>query len=178
MKKAFLLTGMPGSGKTTAIRKIVSRLSCEVGGFYTEEIRESGRRSGFRLITLDGRQGVLAHVNIQQAPHISRYGVDLAVLDDIGVDCLTQAIADMDVVVIDEIGPMELLSKNFRRVVLRALESDIVVLGAIVKRRTGYTDIIKEHPNVHVIEITRANHDKILAYVLELIQATGRCEVV
>lgn len=178
MKKVFLLTGMPGSGKTTAIRKIVSRLSCEVGGFYTEEIRESGSRTGFRLITLDGRQGVLAHVNIRQVPHISRYGVDLAVLDDIGVDCLTRAIEDMDVVVIDEIGPMELLSKNFRRVVLRALESDVVVLGSIVKRRTSYTDVIKEHPNVHVIEITKTNHDKTLAYVLELIQETGRCEVV
>ena len=178
MKKAILLTGRPGSGKTTAIRKIVSRLSCEVGGFYTEEIRESGRRTGFRLITLDGRQGVLAHVNIRQAPHISRYGVDLAVLDDIGVDCLTRAIKDMDVVVIDEIGPMELLSKNFRRVVLRALEGDVVVLGSLVKRRTSYTDVIKEHPNVQVIELIRANHDKIVAYVLELIQETGRCEVV
>lgn len=178
MKNVFLLTGIPGSGKTTVIRKIVSRLSCEVGGFYTEEIRESGTRTGFRLITLDGRQGVLAHVNIRQAPHISRYGVDLAVLDDIGVDCLTRAIAEMDVVVIDEIGPMELLSKNFRRVVLRALESDVVVLGSIVKRRTSYTEVIKEHPSVHVIEITRANHDKILAYVLGLIQETGHCEVI
>ena len=92
MKTVFLLTGTPGSGKTTAIRKIVSRLSCEVGGFYTEEIRESGRRTGFRLITLDGRQGVLAHVDIRRAPHISKYGVDLAVLDSIGVDCLMPAI--------------------------------------------------------------------------------------
>lgn len=178
MKTVFLLTGTPGSGKTTAIRKIVSHLSCEVGGFYTEEIRESGRRTGFRLITLDGRRGVLAHVDIRRAPHISKYGVDLAVLDYIGVDCLMRAIEEKDVVVIDEIGSMELLSERFRRVVLQTLVSDIVVLGSITKRRTNFTDDIKKHPNVQVVEITRANRHKIHVGVLELIRETGRCEVI
>ena len=178
MRNVLLLTGVPGSGKTTAIRKVVSRLSCNVGGFYTDEIREGGRRTGFRLCTLDGRQGVLAHVSISSAPRISKYGVDLAVLEGIGVDCLERAIAEKDVVVIDEIGPMEILSKIFCMTVLQALESEAIVLGSIVKRKTNFTDAIKEHPNVRVFEISVTNRDTIPERLLELIRETGRCEAI
>lgn len=177
MKRVFLLTGSPGSGKTTAIQKILSQLSCDAGGFYTEEIREGRRRTGFALITLDGRSGVLAHVSIRGAPRIGKYGVDLAVMDGIAVDCLTRAMAERDIVVIDEIGPMELLSRRFREVVMQVLESEVLVLGSIVKRRTDFTDAIKRHPNVRVIEIDRTNREQIRADILEWIQKTNRCEL-
>jgi nucleoside-triphosphatase len=177
MKRVFLLTGSPGSGKTTAIQKILSQLSCDAGGFYTEEIREGRRRTGFALITLDGRSGVLAHVRIRGAPRIGKYGVDLSVMDGIAVDCLTRAMTGKDIVVIDEIGPMELLSRRFREVVMQALESDVLVLGSIAKRRTDFTDVIKRHPNVRVIEIDRTNRDQVQADILEWIQKAGRCEV-
>jgi nucleoside-triphosphatase len=177
VKRVFLLTGSPGSGKTTAIQKIVSRLSCEAGGFYTEEIREGGRRTGFALITLDGRSGVLAHVRIRGIPRIGKYGVDLSVMDGIAVDCLTRAMAEKDIVIIDEIGPMELLSKRFREVVMQVLESDVLVLGSIVRRRTDFTDAIKRHPSVRVVEIDRANREQIPADIVEWIRKTGRCEL-
>ncbi len=177
MKRVFLLTGSPGSGKTTAIQKIISRLSCEAGGFYTEEIREGSRRTGFALITMDGRSAVLAHVRIRGSPRIGKYGVDLSVMDGIAVDCLTRAMADKDIVVIDEIGPMELLSKSFREAVMQVLESDVLVLGSIAKRRTDFTDAIKRHPNVRVIEIDRRNREQILVDILEWIQKTDRCEL-
>ena len=60
MKRAWLLTGPPGVGKTSVIRQAVTRL--EAGGFYTEEMRESGIRQGFRLVTLDGKGAMLAHI--------------------------------------------------------------------------------------------------------------------
>ena len=178
MKNVFLLTGAPGVGKTTAIRSIVSRLSCEVGGFYTEEIREGGKRTGFRLTDLDGRQGVLAHVRFRGAPRISKYGVDLTVLDGIGVDSMKYALEQKDIIIIDEIGPMEILSDRFCKAVLEILDSDALVLGTIVRRRTDFTEAVKTHPNVQVIEITRANHDQVVAQILALIRNTGRCEVV
>ncbi|HEY44561.1 MAG TPA: NTPase [Anaerolineae bacterium] len=177
MKRVFLLTGSPGSGKTTAIQKIISRLSCEAGGFYTEEIREGSRRTGFALITMDGRSGVLAHIRIRGAPRIGKYGVDLSVMDGIAVDCLTRAMAEKDIVVIDEIGPMELLSKRFREVVMQVLESDVLVLGSIAKRRTDFTDAIKRHPNVRMVEIDRANREQVPTDIVERIRKTGRCEM-
>lgn len=177
MKRVFLLTGSPGSGKTTAIQEILSHLSCDAGGFYTEEIREGSKRIGFALITLDGRSGVLAHVRIRGAPRIGKYGVDLSVMDGIAVDSLTRAMTDDDIVVIDEIGPMELLSRRFREVVMQVLESDVLVLGSIVKRRTDFTDAIKRHPDVRVVEIDRTNREQIQADILEWIRKTDRCEL-
>jgi nucleoside-triphosphatase len=177
MKRVFLLTGSPGSGKTTAIRKILSRLSCEAGGFYTEEIREGSGRTGFALTTLDGRSGVLAHVRIRGTPRIGKYGVDLSVMDGIAVDCLTRAMAEKDIVVIDEIGPMELLSKRFREVVMQVLESDVLVVGSITKRRTDFTDAIKRNPSVRMVEIDRANREQIPMDIAEWIRKTGRCDM-
>jgi len=177
MKRVFLLTGSPGSGKTTAIQKIISRLSCEAGGFYTEEIREGSGRTGFALITLDGRSAVLAHVRIRGGPRIGKYGVDLSVMDGLATDCLTRAMAEKDIVVIDEIGPMELLSRRFREIVMQVLESEVLVLGSIAKRRMDFTDAIKRHPNVRIVEIDRANRDQLPMDIVEWIRKTGRCEV-
>src|SRR5947208_7543236 len=40
LNQKILLTGRPGSGKTTLIKRVVDKLSLSAGGFYTEEIRE------------------------------------------------------------------------------------------------------------------------------------------
>ena len=61
----ILLTGKPGVGKTTLIQKLVKALKRPARGFFTVEMREGGRRVGFKLVTLDGREGVLAHENIK-----------------------------------------------------------------------------------------------------------------
>jgi nucleoside-triphosphatase len=148
-----------------------------VGGFYTEEIREGGKRTGFMLTDLDGRQGVLAHVRFRGGPRISKYGVDLTVLDSIGVDSMKCALEQKDLIIIDEIGPMEILSDHFRKAVLEILDRDVLVLGTIVMRRTDFTEAVKTHPNVQVIEITRANHDQVVAQILELIRKTCGCEI-
>ena len=74
MNRVILLTGRPGSGKTTLIWRVLARLTKPAGGFYTQEIRESGRRVGFEIITLDGERDTLAHVNINSEHRISKYG--------------------------------------------------------------------------------------------------------
>src|SRR5579885_397610 len=82
MAEVLVLTGRPGVGKTTLIRRLADALGSRAGGFYTEEIRQGGRRVGFRLVTLDGEQAVLAHVGWRDRPHrVGRYGVDIAVVD-------------------------------------------------------------------------------------------------
>ena len=155
MTEAIFLTGPPGCGKTTAIRTVLPRLAIEAGGFYTEEIREDGTRTGFRLLTLDGQEAVLADVRLRGVPRIGKYGVDLEALEQTGVRSIRDAIETKQLVVVDEIGPMELLSPAFREVVMEALESPVPVLGTIMLRSASFPDYLKSSPEVTIISISR-----------------------
>lgn len=174
MGQAILLTGSPGSGKTTLIRRVVGRLDRPVGGFYTQELRTGGVRRGFEIVTLDGRRGTLAHVDIHSRQRIGKYGVDLSTLDRLAVAAIREAVQDPDphsLVIIDEIGPMEMRSQNFCDAVLEALDSRKEVLGTIVQRSTPFGDLVKRRPDVDLIEVRRDNRDGLLEQLLTLIGA-------
>ncbi len=166
MKKALLLTGEPGCGKTTIIKEALSVAGKSAGGFYTEEIRSRGSRLGFRIITLDGKSAVLAHTDVRSPHRVSKYGVDTDNIDGIAVPALKEAIHSKDVVVIDEIGKMELFSQSFRDTVLEALDSEKKVLGTIMLVSHPWADKIKQRPCVEVIKVTRFNRGEVLDKVL------------
>ena len=162
MGPALFLTGRPGVGKTTVIRAVAARLGSRVGGFYTEEIREGGRRTGFRLIALPPGSfgtGTLASVNISSPCRVGKYGVDLIDLDRVGVAALLEAVEhpQVDVVVIDEIGKMELYSSAFRQAVLGALASPKPVLATVMAGPQPWVDAIKARPDVGLVEVTLSN---------------------
>jgi nucleoside-triphosphatase len=169
----ILLTGAPGSGKTTAIRRIVEALPRKSGGFYTREIRKAGARFGFEIVTLDGQDGILAHVEIKGQPRVGRYGVDLTALEDIGIERIEAAARRGALVVIDEIGPMEVHSTAFRQAVETIFNSGADVLGTIAARPHPFTDAIKARPDVTLIEITPARREAVLAEVLALLAGSA-----
>lgn len=171
MTHNILLTGEPGCGKTTLIQRVLARLPWPAGGFYTEELRRAGVRQGFRMVTLDGQQAVLAHLDYPGPPRVGRYGVDVAALDAVGVASIRRALASAALVIIDEIGPMELFSPAFCAAVQEALDSPRAVLGTIVRRSKPFADAIKARPDVTVITVTPANRDRLLEQVLALVTA-------
>ena len=171
MKRAWLLTGPPGVGKTSVIRQAVTRL--EAGGFYTDEIRESGERQGFRLVTLDGKSAMLARVDLKSPHRVGKYGVDIASLESVGVVALRRAIQEEPVVVIDEIGKMELFSEAFRQVVLEALESGKKVLGTIMLKSHPWADEIKRRPDVNLVWLTRDNRQQVLIQTRSWLREMG-----
>ena len=142
-------------------------MGIKAGGFYTEEIRSQGIRQGFRLVTLDGRSATLAHIDIHSQYRVSKYGVDIDNLDRVGVSALNEAAQQCDLVVIDEIGKMELFSANFRRAVLQIIDSGKKVLGTIMLSPNPWADAIKLKPQVNLITVTRANHHQILNELLD-----------
>lgn len=155
MKRAYLLTGRPGSGKTTLIKEALRKSKIAAGGFYTEEIRVDGVRQGFRIVTLDGRIATLAHANLRGPRRVSRYGVDTSSLDRVGVTAIREAVAGKKLVVIDEIGKMELFSEAFRDAASEALDSGRPVLGTIMLAPHPWADEIKRDPNVGIAVVTK-----------------------
>lgn len=163
----YLLTGRPGAGKTSLIKQALAGMKGEAGGFYTEEIRTRGVREGFRLVTLDGQTTILAHIDIRSPYRVSKYGVDVDSLDQIGVSALRQAAEQCALVVIDEIGKMELFSADFREAIGQIIGSGKRVLGTIMLNPNPFADAIKHQPQVKLLTVTRDNHEPVLAELKE-----------
>ena len=170
MKPVYLLTGRPGSGKTSLVKQVVARIPGQAGGFYTEEIRTQGMREGFRLVTLDGETVILAHIKIHSPHRVGKYGVDVEALDRVGVPALERAAQHGDLVVIDEIGRMELFSPRFREVVSQVITSGKKVLGTIMLNPNPFADAIKRQPNVNLITVTRDNYELVLDELLRWVK--------
>ncbi|MFO7899023.1 MAG: NTPase [Planctomycetota bacterium] len=164
MARKMFLTGRPGCGKTTAIQKILDRLTDFAGGFSTGEIRSGGRRLGFRVTDLrSGEEGVLAHVDRKGRPRVSKYGVDIAAFERIGVGALRDALGRDGLIVIDEVGKMELFSGAFQDAVAAALDSDQPVLGTVTRSRHPFLERLKARDNVEIITVSPSNRDDLPA---------------
>jgi nucleoside-triphosphatase len=166
----ILLTGRPGVGKTTVIMKVVEEFRGRAGGFYTEEIRKGNTREGFRIRTLDGRDGILAHVSHPGPFRVGKYGVDVDALDGIALPSLERALERDELVIIDEIGKMELFSRRFRSVLQRILESEKGILGVIHRETDPFTRRIRQHPAMEILTVTENNRDSLPHLILEKLE--------
>jgi nucleoside-triphosphatase len=157
MGTALLVTGAPGVGKTTLIRAVVAALPRRSGGFVTEEIREEGQRVGFRVRSLDGAEAVLAHVRGVRGPRVGRFQVDVASFERVGVGALEAATREADLVVVDEIGKMELCSARFVTALEAALDSPKPLLGTVLQAPHPWVDALKRRSNVELYRLSERN---------------------
>jgi nucleoside-triphosphatase len=171
-EKVFLISGRPGCGKTTLIRRVIDSLDVRAGGFYTEEIRgPDGRRLGFEIVTLQGERAVLAHVDTRSPYRVGKYGVNLQGIDETGVPAIRDAVKSCDLVVVDEIGKMELYSQPFREAVTAAIESGRPVLGTVMLASHPWADAVRSRPGVRVLLIDPATRDSVARLLLERLRA-------
>ncbi len=161
MGKTLLLTGHPRSGKTTIIKKVIKTLGDQAGGFYTEEIFGAGGRKGFKLITLDGKQTILSHKDLRgpKIPKVGRYGVDVQALERVGVQAMHDAMKAKKIIVIDEIGKMELLSHAFCETVMLAIMGTSPVLGTVLYKPHPEADAFKGLAQVTLWEVNPRNRN-------------------
>jgi nucleoside-triphosphatase len=170
-KRVFLLTGSPGVGKTSVILRLVESLKAKgynVGGMVSREVRVGSHRVGFEILNVNtGRKGWLAHVAQVEGPQVGRYRVNIGDLEDIGVEAITSAVTGSEVIVIDEIGPMELHSEKFREAVLKAVES-LKLLVCVVHLKAADTLIngIKGRDDAEVHVVTVKNRENLSVQVL------------
>ena len=169
--KNILLTGRPGAGKTTLINESVRRIrekGIKIGGISTKEIRSRNIRKGFMIRDIwSGREAIMASTDFEKGPKIGRYRIDINALVEVGVTAIQTAIEEA-VVVIDEIGPMELLSPEMSKNILRAIESSKTVLGVIHwKKRGRIIDAILSNPETKVIEVRPDNRDSLVSDIVD-----------
>ena len=172
-RKNILLTGPPGIGKTTACRKIADHLTSSGGpvhGFYTEEIRESGRRKGFRIVTLGGRTGILAHADHRGRHRVGRYGVNLEDLETIALPEIIPRGEPGEIILVDEVGTMELKSSRFRDTLVRALDSSARVLATIKLGGHPLIGQVKSRRDAETLEVTAGNRDEIPGIILGMLR--------
>jgi nucleoside-triphosphatase len=158
-----LLTGLPGSGKTTVILRTLPLLSQPAAGFYTEEVRDAraGGRLGFDVVALDGRRGPLARVG-GPGPRVGKYAVDLQSFENIGVRALEAGLRDPHhLLVLDELGKMEFLSGAFVALVEQVFRSPNPLLGTILYRRHPLGDRFRRAPGVELIQVTTENRSSL-----------------
>ena len=169
-KKNILITGLPGTGKTTLLRKIAEELKhLHPAGFFTSEIREAKTRKGFELKSLNGKKGLLAHVDITSPHRVGKYKVDVK-----GFEAFLEAIPLLKppgaVIIIDEIGKMECFSELFRHLVKQVLDSDNVVLAAIALRGDGFIESIKKRNDVQLVELVESRREALVEEIVREIE--------
>ncbi len=157
----ILYTGLPGSGKSTIIAGIVERMDRPRTGFFTREIRDGGRRVGFSITTLDGRRGMLAHIDIRSRCRVGRYGVNLEDIDRIAVPAMVPA-DDQVVVVVDEIGKMECFSALFRQTLIKVLDAANTVVGSIALKGDAFIGAVKKRPDTILITVSEKNRNDLV----------------
>jgi nucleoside-triphosphatase len=165
-QRNLLITGLPGTGKTTLVMRLADRLKgVKAAGFYTEEIRKGGVRKGFEVVDLRGERALLSHVDIQGGPRVGKYGVDVAGFERY-LETVPFLSPDTAVVVIDEIGKMECLSEKFTRLIVDLLDAPVMVVATIALHGGGIIDHIKGRADVHLYEVTKENR-QVLAGEIE-----------
>lgn len=169
MHTLYALTGPPGCGKTTAVLKIIDELrrrNVSVEGMYTQEIREGGRRAGFVVKRIGGGEGILAHIRFRDGPRLGKYVINLRDLELVGVSALLDGLDKADVVIVDEVGPMELFSQKFREAVEKLLSSGKnAVVTVHYRSRDPLVTRVKEVAGKNLILITYENRNHVPALV-------------
>ena len=181
MGKVIFVTGRPGVGKTTVFLQAIDSLELRgvaVGGFVSREVRVGNIRVGFEIMDLQSRRkGWLAHVDQPDGPRVGRYRVNVKDLTEIGVGAIRRAVTDekVGIIAVDEIGPMELTSSDFVRVIDDIVASSKAFLATVHfrdKDRILSTFRLEIRPIL--IEVTVENRATIYGKIVEAIVGSAK----
>ncbi|MFC1768068.1 nucleoside-triphosphatase, partial [Candidatus Margulisiibacteriota bacterium] len=125
-----------------------------------------GVRVGFKMLTLSGEEGVLSHVEFRSQYQVGKYKVDADALEDIAANSLIRATTQADLIIIDEIGKMELFSELMRLSIVEALASGKKVLATVDEIDDEFVGKIKKREDVEIIKVTPQNRDSLVDEII------------
>ena len=153
------------------MRAVAERLSADHLGFYTEEVREGGRRAGFRIVTLDGRSAHLAHKDWSSPYRVGSYGVNLAGFESLALPLIEEMLVRAEVGLIDEIGKMECHSVRFRELVRRLFDEGPPILATVPIGGTPFIRAVKSREDTRLVLVESEERELWPARILEAIRS-------
>lgn len=160
----ILITGKPGSGKSTLVKETIEKLDRNISGILSPEIREGRKRKGFKIIDYyTGKEEILASVNIKQGPKIGKYTVNISGINKI-VEIFKENWNKTDLVIVDELGPMELKSRKFQKLINEIFQSDKDIL-CIIHR--NLVNKYKKYGKIYKIE--KNNFEEVKKEIINLL---------
>ena len=168
MAPRIAVTGSPGIGKSTLVAKVASRTKLSVGGVLARDRRYKDRRTGFELLDLStGMVGILAD-EAGDGPQLGKYRVHLDDLERIGAQAVENALS-CDLIVVDEIGPMELSSHSFVLAVEKAIASPKPML-VVLHEWSNHRLAKKIRGSFRVVTVTRENRDSLVEEIAQALK--------
>ncbi|XP_013784676.1 cancer-related nucleoside-triphosphatase homolog [Limulus polyphemus] len=184
--KHILLTGIPGIGKTTIVQRVCENLKKSgllPQGFYTEEVRQGGRRIGFDVVCLNGERGPLARVSdfvcdsVVKGPKVGQYVVELSSFEKLALPALQSRQQGCSVIILDEIGKMEMYSEHFKQAVRASFNLNGVSILATIPVAKGkplpLVEELRNRKDVTIITVTRDNRESLVQEVTCLLLSTA-----
>ncbi|MDZ7335687.1 MAG: nucleoside-triphosphatase [candidate division KSB1 bacterium] len=167
----IFVTGAIHCGKTTILNRVIAFFpELKIGGFRTVPIIEHGVKKGFILESLSGESKTFAHVELNTNNLFDIYRYNISIFEDFGATCLAEALANSDLILMDEIGLMERDAHHFCQMILRCLNSKRIVLGAYQKRASWFAQMLRFRADTHVFEVTIANREQIPGQIISLLK--------
>jgi nucleoside-triphosphatase len=156
----ILITGMPGAGKTTLIKKLcVIFKEFNPSGFFTSEILENNEITGMVIENLNGDGRILAHINLKSKYSVGKYKIDMKGFEDFLQNILLKE-KKTGLYFVDEIGKLECESKKFSKLIVELLKADKPLVATIPEKGTGLISEIKKRDDVRLFELTPHNHEQ------------------
>lgn len=168
----YLITGKPAVGKSTAISKIIHMLGkSRCGGFFTEEMTENGERRGFVTRTISGKERILAHKNLGSEYTVEDFGVDLTGFEELAFEETERSLKEDEVryIIIDEIGPMQLYSERYRKLLEELLDCDKKIIATICIWHSDWLDAFRSDERNKLFELTTDNRNELPLDIVSIV---------
>lgn len=161
-----LLTGPPRSGKSRLLRQLAEQYPGNAGGYLVKEILgPDRRRAGFELLVVWSGPGsglrtveraVLARLDPWSPHRVGKYWLEESAVT-MAVQALDAAMHEGGLVLVDEIGPLQIGVPSFRDALSRCLDGPGPLLGAISPAPDPFLDALRNRPGLRLLEVNRLN---------------------
>ena len=144
-------------GKTTAIQRVLSLVKVRCGGLFSQAVNKDVY-TNFRLVSVQGPHRGLSSQNLIRRFDIPGIvGFNLEDLENFANPNVLHALATCDVVVIDQLGTLEVSSEKFKQVVAQVLDSDKVCLATMTSGNVSFLQNIRARKDVSIHSINQNN---------------------